>query len=94
MEKRLTPEEKAYLNQIAARIAERVQRSGEAVTESNMLEFAKKAHEETKSFAEEMCCQRTDRAKRAAKMLAAAVWGNVQMRGIQEKVIGQAVGDA
>jgi hypothetical protein len=87
MDSSLTPDEKSYLSQIAARAAAGAQKSGKPVTEGNLLELATKAHAE-------LCAQRTDRSTRASKMLAATVWRNVQIRNIQQKVVSQALADA
>ena len=83
----LTEDEKAYFSQISARIAARIQKSGEVVSVENMDQFVSQAHSELTEFANEMRAGRTDRAKRAAQALSAAVWGSIQRQEINRKMI-------
>lgn len=85
METKLTIEEEAYLNQLAADIAADGGLKGQSVGEAITA-----AHQRRQAFAMEMANGHTKRSKMARKALQVSVWMECNARAAKERLAMQA----
>ena len=85
MQSQLTPDVKAYLDELAADIAANGGLDGVSVTDA-----VKAAHQRRQAFAMEMAQGDTKRAQMARKALQTSVWMDCKVRAAKERLMVQA----
>ena len=80
----LPPAMARYLDELAAQIVAEGGFNGRTPEQA-----MREAHEKRQAFAAEMASQTTERAKMAARVMCAQVYGQCVARGAMDKVLGQ-----
>jgi hypothetical protein len=80
----LPPAIARYLDELAAQIVAEGGFNGRTPEQA-----MREAHEKRHAFAIEMACQTAERAKMAARVMCAQVYGQCVARGAMDKVLGQ-----